>query len=294
MKAKNKFPLVFFLLAYLFTWTFQIPVVLDSQKIIALPFPPQIFLLASIFGPFAAAFFLTWREKKTAGVWRLFKKGFDLRFSRSVYLFVAVVPLFITFFAFLAAGGNNFNSNFFSIAGTFIVYFFLGGSFGEEFGWRGFALPRLLQNYNPLIATLILGILWSIWHLPLFWLVGTSQFYTPIWLYFIYVTALAFQYTWIFLRTNGNLFACLLLHTFTNISVEIFPIEAANGVDQRIYYETLLAVVVALILVFTNYRKMISREHLSGEKHSEKEHEPEEDDEEERRDDGEQAAEIRG
>lgn len=276
MKPQNKFPLSFFLIAYLFTWIFQIPVVLDSQKIISLPFPPQIFLLISIFGPFVSAFFLTWREKKTAGIWQLFKKGFDFRFSWSVYLFVAFVPLLMTFFAFLITGGNKFNADVFSLIGTFVIYFFLGGSFGEEFGWRGFALPRMLQNYNPLIAALILGILWSIWHVPLFWLVGTSQFYTPIWLYFIYVTALTFQYTWVFQRTNGNLLACLLLHTFTNMTVEIFPIEAANGVDRRIYYETLFAVVIAVILVLTNYRKMLSSEDFSTEEKTEKEKEPDE------------------
>lgn len=270
MKPKNKFPLSFFLIAYLFTWIFQIPVVLDSQKIIALPFPPQIFLLISIFGPFVSAFFLTWREKRSAGIWQLFKKGFDFRFSWSVYIFVAVVPLLIAFFAFLATGGTKFNADVFSLLGTFVIYFFLGGSFGEEFGWRGFALPRLLEIHNPLTATVILGILWAIWHLPLFWLAGTSQFHTPVWLYFIYVTALTFHYTWVFLRTNGNLFACLLLHTFTNMTVEIFPIEAAGGIDRRIYYETLFAVVVAVILFVVNYQKMNSQTLFLPKKETEK------------------------
>jgi len=96
---------------------------------------------------------------------------------------------------------------------------------------------------------LTLGVLWAIWHLPLFWNAGTSQFYTPIWLYLIYVTALSFQYTWIFLQTNGNIFACLLFHTFTNITVEIFPIEAAYGVDTRIYYESLITVIITAMLI---------------------------------------------
>jgi membrane protease YdiL (CAAX protease family) len=256
MKPKNKFPLGFFLLVYLFTWSFQIPVVLDSQKHISLPFAPQIFILISIFGPFAAAFFLTWREGGFSGAGRLLKRGFDFRMPWNVCLFVAFVPILTAFLAFLVTGGSKFNTDFLSLLGSFVIFFFLGGSFGEEFGWRGFALPRLLEIYNPLTATVILGILWALWHLPLFWLAGTSQFSTPLWIYFIYVTALAVQYTWVFLRTNGNLFACLLLHTFTNITVEIFPIEAAGGVDRRIYYETLFAAVVAVILLVVNYRKM--------------------------------------
>lgn len=276
MNQKNKFPFTYFLIAYIFTWTFQIPVVLESQKIISLPFPPQILLLISIFGPFFSAFFLTWRESGFSSAWQLFKKGFNFRMPWYVYLFVAFVPLWTAFSAYLISGGNKFNLDVLSLLGTFVIYFFLGGSFGEEFGWRGFALARLLKNNNPLPATLILGIFWAGWHLPLFWMVGTSQFYTPIWLYFIYVTALAFQYTWVFLHTNGNVFACLLLHTFINITVEIFPIEAANGVDKRIYYETLFAVVIAVILVLTNYRKMLSNEDFSTEKNPEKEKQPDE------------------
>jgi membrane protease YdiL (CAAX protease family) len=251
MKRKNYSLFIYFLIAYLFTWIFQIPVVLDSQKIISLPIPGQILLLISTFGPFVSAFILTWRDEKISGVWQLFKSGFDFRMHWYIYLFVIFVPLLMTFFAFLITGGKA-NLDFFSLLGLFVIYFFLGGSFGEEFGWRGYALPRLLEHYNPSMASIILGILWTLWHLPLFWMVGTSQFHTPIWLYFIYVPALSFTYTWVFLRTKGNIFACLLLHTFTNITVELFPIESANIIDPRIYYETALAVIVALILFPTN------------------------------------------
>ncbi len=266
MKQNYTFPWAYFLIAYLFTWTFQIPVVLDSQKIISLPFPPQIFLLISIFGPFVSAFFLTWQAEKKSGMWQLLKRGFKLRMPFYVYLFVIFVSVLTTFCAFSIVGGDKFNSDVVSLLGTFVLYFFLGGSFGEEFGWRGYALPRLLQNHNPLIASLIIGILWAIWHLPLFWLVGTSQFYTPIWLFFIYVIALAIQYTWIYIRTNGNIFACLLLHTFTNITVEIFPIESVNGVDKRIYYETLFAMIIAIILFIFFFNKPNFLSHKNPEK----------------------------
>lgn len=244
----NRFPTGYFLLAYLFTWSLQIPVALDSQKIISLPVAPQIFLLISIFGPFLAAFSLTWRENGLTGVRQLLRRGFDFRFALHIYLFVALVPLSITFLAYLAVGGGDVKRDVIYLFGMFVLYFFLGGSFGEEFGWRGFALPRLLRIFNPLTATLILGVLWAGWHLPLFWISGTSQFSTPIWLYFIYVTALAFQYTWVFQRAGGSIFAALLLHTFTNMTIEIFPVVAVGGIDRRIYYETALAVAVAVIL----------------------------------------------
>ena len=292
-KPTNKFPIAYFLLAYFFTWSLQIPAALDSQKIISLGSAAQIFLLASIFGPFLAAFCLTYRENGSTGVRQLLRRGYDFRFDWRVYLFVAVVPLSITFLAFQAVGGAVINRDILYLPAMFVLYFFLGGSFGEEFGWRGYALPRLLKIFNPLTATAILGVLWAAWHLPLFWIFGTSQSATPIWLYFIYVTALAFQYTWVFRRAGGSVFAALLLHTFTNITIEIFPVNAVGGTDRRIYYETALASAVAVILIAANFRQMLSPPGDSAEKDAEKEKNPEENDHKNRQDHGEQAADVR-
>ena len=239
----------YFSIAFLFTWTFQIAALFAARNIISLPFAPKLLLLLSIFGPFVAAFCLTFRESGRRGAFKLFRSGFDWKFDPKIYLFVALVPLLTSLVSYLIVGGKTPNVDLFSLAASFVVYFFLGGSFGEEFGWRGFALPRLLTESGAAAATLILGLFWAFWHLPLFFLEGSSQFYTPFWLYLVYVVALAFQYTWVYLKTNGNIFACLLLHTFPNITVEVFPIEATDGVDPRIYYETFFAVVVAAILL---------------------------------------------
>jgi uncharacterized protein len=55
------------------------------------------------------------------------------------------------------------------LLGIFVYIFFLGGPLSEEPGWRGFALPRLQSLHGPLVGSPILGILWGLWHLPLFW-----------------------------------------------------------------------------------------------------------------------------
>ncbi len=252
MKSVTKYLLI----TFLFTWLLQIPVVLDSQKIISLPFSPLILLLFGSFGPSLCGIFLTWRKDGFQSVRQLFRDGFNLRISWQIYLFIAIVPLGMSLLAHLIAGGTEFNFNILTFLGTFILYFFLGGSFNEEFGWRGYMLPRLFKNYSVLTATLLVGIFWSVWHLPMFWMIGTSQYKTPIWLFVVGTTAAAVKYTWVYLRTNGNLFACLLLHTFTNITVVVFPIEVSDGIDNRVYYETLFEVVLAVILIAVAYKKM--------------------------------------
>ena len=70
----------------------------------------------------------------------------------------------------------------------------------EEPGWRGFALPRLQQRHTPLVATLILGLGWGIWHVPLY---GPDGFVVPL--------VLAFYYTWLYNKTRSVLL-CILLH----------------------------------------------------------------------------------
>jgi membrane protease YdiL (CAAX protease family) len=249
VSESTKIITLYFLIALTVSWACFIPVALESQKTIQFPFSPQILLLIGIFGPFFAAFLLKWIQSGRSGVWQFFKRGFDWRFGYKIYFFIILIPIFTSAISYLIVGGKTPNLDILTVAPMFIVYFFLGGSFGEEFGWRGFALDGLLKVQKPLIASLIVGIIWAIWHLPLFWIVGTSQFYTPFWLFTITATALSVQYTWVYLRTNGNIFACLLFHTFTNITVNIFPIEVTNGIDERAYYESGFTILVAIILI---------------------------------------------
>jgi membrane protease YdiL (CAAX protease family) len=65
----------------------------------------------------------------------------------------------------------------------------------EELAWRGFALPRLLTRYNALAASLILGVIWALWHFPLLWTKGNGMFHQPVWLLLLDVTAKAVLFT---------------------------------------------------------------------------------------------------
>jgi CAAX protease family protein len=88
---------------------------------------------------------------------------------------------------------------------------------GEEPAWRGFALPRLLARHNALVASLILGVLWALWHLPLFWTEGSARYQEPIWTILVEDTAKSVIFTWVFLHTRGSLLMAILLHGAINV-----------------------------------------------------------------------------
>jgi len=112
---------------------------------------------------------------------------------------------------------------------AFVATFILGGPLGEEPGWRGFALPRLQLLHGPLAGSLILGILWALWHLPLFW----SGVWTPptipnIVMFILMIPALTIIMTWVFNNAKGSLLITMLMHasfnTFANrIVAPVFP-----------------------------------------------------------------------
>ena len=112
---------------------------------------------------------------------------------------------------------------------AFVSTLILGGPLGEEPGWRGFALPRLQPSHGPLVGSVILGILWASWHLPLFW----SGVWTPptipnIVMFILMITALTITMTWVFNNAKGSLLITMLMHASFNafankIEEPLFP-----------------------------------------------------------------------
>jgi membrane protease YdiL (CAAX protease family) len=121
------------------------------------------------------------------------------------------------------------------------------GPLGEEFGWRGYFLPRLLTVYRPVVATLVLGVLWSIWHYPLY---ARSIFSTPPRASTFTISVLCFSIlmTIFWFRTKGNLLIAILFHWAVNVSpsvaTEMIPLPAVTQQDRGLELWTLLTLVV--------------------------------------------------
>jgi uncharacterized protein len=95
-----------------------------------------------------------------------------------------------------------------------IIPLLILGPLSEEFGWRGFLLKRLNKEYSTIIASIFIGVIWSLWHLPLFYMNGTSQheFGIPFIPFLISVTSSAIVYTYVYNRSKESLFSAILLH----------------------------------------------------------------------------------
>ena len=90
------------------------------------------------------------------------------------------------------------------------------GPLGEEFGWRGFALPRLLERQRPLLAAVILGVIWWAWHLPTFFIPALSQSQLSVPVFLVNSLALSVIMTWLYRRTGGDLLLMILVHVAAN------------------------------------------------------------------------------
>jgi membrane protease YdiL (CAAX protease family) len=184
-----------------------------------LPGDPTSYLpLAALgmFAPLAAATFLTARVEGRAGVKRLYARLLPGRQSRTWHAVALLMP------ALLLAGGLSllnlagrsgavvFNRGAASLVVGLVI------SIAEEVGWRGYALPRLQAKLGALAASGLLGVVWMVWHIPMFLGLGIPLSLLLVMLLFFLGGSLTF--TWLYNRTNGSLFVAVLAHLGTHLN----------------------------------------------------------------------------
>ena len=221
------------MLAYALSWTLWAPMVAGAGG----PVVIVLFFVGAL-GPAGAALIVTRAIGAPVRSWarQIVKWRVPLRY----YAYALGLPalLFAIVNIELALAGQDVDLSLLgerlpAYLGTFLLVVTIGGGF-EEPGWRGFALPRLQAQHTPLKATLILGLVWGGWHLPLYGLgaVGPLLF--------------VFFYTWLYNRT-GSVLLCILLHASFTPALDHLVLREDNlGVDLAIL-ATLLAAAAALV-----------------------------------------------
>jgi uncharacterized protein len=227
---------VFFLLAFSISWAVWIPAALASYEIISLPVNATFSGLLGVFGPFVAALVTTIVYDGTTGLKMLLKRLLTWRIGIRWYLFVLVWPVALslakTAMAVLSGSAvPDFSQPPFVrlyplppglldsmpfialLPFVFLQQTLIGSSMGEEPGWRGFALPRLQSFQSSLSASLVLGLLWGVWHIPLWLTKGHAMQQSFLGWSILSLVATSVLFTWVYNHTRGSLFIALLFHS---------------------------------------------------------------------------------
>lgn len=232
--------IAFFALTFMLSWSLWIPAALASHGLVTFAVSPMVTGILGAFAPTLAGLIMTALEAGWPGLRSLGRRLWLWRVGLQWYLFVllwpALLSLCVTGVAIrMGKPAPDFaNPPFVALYPIppaalqigwwlFLPFVFLqqmtiGSALGEELGWRGYALPRLQARTNALSASIILGLLWGIWHLPLYWTVGDARASMSVGWLLAGLVLEAILYTWVFNHTQGSLLPALLFHAATAVT----------------------------------------------------------------------------
>lgn len=220
----------YFVMAFAFAWLAVSPLLVARYGRVGLPvdLPVEPFQIAGAFaGPTLAAFIVTAVQSGRTGVRQLLGRYVQWRAGIQWYLLVLFGPLLALTVGAIPFLGLSILSAFIDnapqIASFYLPVLVVGiilGPLWEEPGWRGFALPRLQQRSGSVAGSVILGLLWSLWHLPAFlggWLgpLTLSTFTSQL----LGTVASSIIITWVYNNTRGSLLLMILFHASFNAAL---------------------------------------------------------------------------
>jgi len=170
MRDTKKEILAFFIIAFAWMWLLNAPRVLASLEVIQISALLSTILgYSAVFGPGIAAFILTRIKSGKLGARSLWKKGWTVRFPKKWFIpALVLMPVMGSITVLILRLFEQPVPWEYGLSPAMIVpiglLIWLLGALPEEYGWRGYALPRLLERFTPLAASLILGLIWGLWH----------------------------------------------------------------------------------------------------------------------------------
>jgi membrane protease YdiL (CAAX protease family) len=250
----------FFLVAFGFSWSFWIAAAVfgggDESGV-----ANKTLLYAGIPGPFVAACLLLYIGGANAAFRDFWRRIYEV--ERLAPRWLAAVLLIYPMITVLAVGLDWISGGPLPdtekltkllldpilLLGS-IGYLFLLGPLPEEPGWRGYALDRLLMHCGAVTASIWLGILWALWHVPLFFVTGTYQhgigFGTlAFWLFNLTAVSGSILITWVYQYNERSIFSAILFHAVLNFTRDVLPLSDRTELIRTILL-TLLACIIAI------------------------------------------------
>lgn len=272
---KGKYLLLYLIIAFGWSWLLWLPSVIislnDNQSLMYWMYDVEMSVglglvaiggIFSTFGPLVAAFVVARISEGREGVRSLWRRFWDLRLPGIWLLVSFLLPILliaIPRFIVVPMGYPlwlGWASQPLMVLGWLLNNFTRSGGLSEEFGWRGYALPQLQAKWNALASSLILGVIWAAWHIPLWFLAGSSQQGTSFLLFLANLLLLSILYTWLVNSGRGSILVAVIFHAICNTVAQMFPEPTAN-----LFYWIVLGLTVVLVLVIYGPGRLSRRHH---------------------------------
>jgi membrane protease YdiL (CAAX protease family) len=246
---------------------FKIPTISFVSGVKGPAWAMALFLVGG-FVPSLLAIILTWKKEGLSGLRILGRRiiHFKLGWRWYGYTLLIVIAGTAGQLAINRLIGHTFNVILFlAQLGNFLPLLILG-PLSEEIGWRGYALGRLQTRWNALTSSLIVGLVWALWHLPLFMMVGTSQHELglPFIGFLVGFVANSILYTWLYNNTKQSLWSAILLHWLFTYAIQVL----SSGVTRSPLYNWLeyfpYVIMAAIVVLIWKPQTLIRSQKTSG------------------------------
>jgi membrane protease YdiL (CAAX protease family) len=254
----------FFVLAFGLSWAFWVPFAFFAPPASSVlsggggGSPVLLLQLLGNFGPSAAAIVLLAFSGGRRELWALLKRLLPHRAPPMLYALVLFVP-FVTLlpgllYASLFANFSDVGLVLGGLLPALLIGLLISGP-GEELGWRGYALPRLQAAYGPLVASLLIGVVWGMWHLPI-WLWSSSSggaaFVAEFTLFVVGLSAFSVIFTWVYNHAGASMWMVVLLHaavtaSYNSLSVLLGPSSVGTWVPSVLTTATVCGAAVLVV-----------------------------------------------
>ena len=259
-------PVLFFAMAYLFTWIFWIPAIFTPESI-----SPMLMLLGLIAPAVVSTVFILASgsdalkqdlKNKIVGFYKV--KWLNVLWAVIVFAMVIVCSILLSLLFGQSIGQFSFTEDFsftgVGIAGAFLTIAL--ASIIEEVGWKGYCEDSIGNYMNWFRESLIFGVLWSLWHFPLLFIRGTYQaslMVNPLYVinFFVSGIPMGFVITWVYLASDRSILACMIFHFFVNFMQE----KIAMTQETKIV-ETVVITIVTVIIVLAKKDMFFETRHV--------------------------------
>lgn len=271
-KYKYK-PIRFYVTSFAVTWAFWISAAFTGKLKNNSEFSLLLMLLGLI-SPSVIAIITVFSSKnkllkadfkrKLVGFYRI--KLLNIFFAIIVFAAIVAFSILISLFFGQSAEQFSFTKDFsFSVGGTSALLTVLLAAVIEEVGWRGYGEDSVAQYFSWFTESIIFGFVWALWHLPLFWIEGTYHYglkelgFVYVLNFLLSVSPLGFLTTWVYVKNNRSMLACIIFHLFVNTMQEKIAMT-----PQTKCIETIVVFFAAIIVVLTNKKMFFEKEHIGN------------------------------